>query len=511
MYSATPMARARRACPDGVFLAPRFDALPRRQHRRSWRSCSRTRRSSSRSRSTRRSSTSTGVAPPARHRARDRGGDPRPGEGRDRAHRVGRRRHHQAAGQAGQRPRQARRPPRGRAGHRARRSCTRSAVRRLWGVGPATERQLTALGVEHRRRARGPPRGHARATRSATPPGTTSTRSRGTATSAPVVADQEVKSIGHEETFPVDLHDHAALDHRLVGLADGVASRLRAAAVTARTVQLKVRFGDFTTITRSRTLRRAHRPRRRPRAGSAGELLHALDVGAGVRLLGVSGQQLVRRAPSRPPTRATLFGEPGTSRAGAGTSPPVPTPADEAGAARSGRRPPGGARAVGRRGPGPVRSWCRGARYGRVACQGKVRGARRVEDTEAVRENGSAPRRVARSGSPGTEMGEMPLSEDEQRILREIEENLSATDPKLVQQVSDTHALPALRPRHQVGRRRVHRRAAPHGVHLHHHADPRRGRLPRDARLRARHRAQRAQARARRGWRASPARCATAR
>ncbi len=35
-------------------------------------------------------------------------------------------------------------------------------------------------------------------------------------------------------------------------------------------------------------------------------------------------------------------------------------------------------------------------------------------------------------------MGEMPLSEDEQRILREIEENLSATDPKLVQQVSDT-------------------------------------------------------------------------
>src|SRR3954463_8024989 len=33
--------------------------------------------------------------------------------------------------------------------------------------------------------------------------------------------------------------------------------------------------------------------------------------------------------------------------------------------------------------------------------------------------------------SPGTEMGEMPLSEDEQRILREIEENLSATDPKL--------------------------------------------------------------------------------
>jgi hypothetical protein len=42
-------------------------------------------------------------------------------------------------------------------------------------------------------------------------------------------------------------------------------------------------------------------------------------------------------------------------------------------------------------------------------------------------------------GSPEPkEPGAMPLSEDEQRILKEIEENLSATDPKLVQQVSDT-------------------------------------------------------------------------
>jgi len=43
----------------------------------------------------------------------------------------------------------------------------------------------------------------------------------------------------------------------------------------------------------------------------------------------------------------------------------------------------------------------------------------------------------------------MPLSEDEQRILKEIEENLSATDPKLVQQVSDTtlyrHAARAIK------------------------------------------------------------------
>ncbi|HEX9504441.1 MAG TPA: DUF3040 domain-containing protein [Acidimicrobiia bacterium] len=44
---------------------------------------------------------------------------------------------------------------------------------------------------------------------------------------------------------------------------------------------------------------------------------------------------------------------------------------------------------------------------------------------------------MTESGDGITE-DQMPLSEDEQRILREIEENLSATDPKLVQQVSDT-------------------------------------------------------------------------
>jgi DNA polymerase-4 len=122
-----------------------------------------------------------------------------------------------------------------------------------------------------------------------------------------VVADQEVKSIGHEETFPSDLHDHAALDHRLVVLSDGVATRLRAAGVAARTVQLKVRFGDFTTVTRSRTL-----PEPTDLAADlrrvAGELLHALDVAPGVRLLGISGQQLVRRSPTTS-DQGTLFAD----------------------------------------------------------------------------------------------------------------------------------------------------------------------------------------------------------
>jgi DNA polymerase-4 len=181
-------------------------------------------------------------------------------------------------------------------------------VRRLWGIGPATERKLTALGVTT-------------VGELAALPEETLVQTLGRAAGhhlhelawnrdeRAVIADQEVKSIGHEETFPVDLHDHAALDHRLVSLADGVASRLRAAGVTARTVQLKVRFGDFTTVTRSRTLSEptdlAADLRR-----VAGELLHALDVAPGVRLLGVSGQQLVRRTPTAA-DQGTLFGAAG--------------------------------------------------------------------------------------------------------------------------------------------------------------------------------------------------------
>src|SRR5262249_22785962 len=50
------------------------------------------------------------------------------------------------------------------------------------------------------------------------------------------------------------------------------------------------------------------------------------------------------------------------------------------------------------------------------------------------RTEGASSRRAHRD----TRRARMPLSEDEQRILREIEANLSVTDPKLVQQVSDT-------------------------------------------------------------------------
>ncbi len=107
----------------------------------------------------------------------------------------------------------------------------------------------------------------------------------------PVETDRAAKSISHEETFDADKFSPAELDRELVRLVDGVARRLRAAGLGARTLQLKVRFGDFTTISRSTTtadvldlgpdILAAVRP-----------LLATIDTSPGVRLLGVGGSNL---------------------------------------------------------------------------------------------------------------------------------------------------------------------------------------------------------------------------
>lgn len=63
------------------------------------------------------------------------------------------------------------------------------------------------------------------------------------------------KSISHEHTFNVDTLDASKLESTLAHLAEKVARRLREHSLAARTVQLKLRYSDFTTITRARSLR----------------------------------------------------------------------------------------------------------------------------------------------------------------------------------------------------------------------------------------------------------------
>ena len=78
-------------------------------------------------------------------------------------------------------------------------------------------------------------------------------------------------------------------------MADAVASRLRQHNLTARTVTLKVRFHDFSTITRSHTFP-APVDTGPVLAQAAADLLAQVDVSAGVRLLGVSASNLVEDA-----------------------------------------------------------------------------------------------------------------------------------------------------------------------------------------------------------------------
>lgn len=159
-------------------------------------------------------------------------------------------------------------------------------VEALWGVGPATLTKLHRIGVltiadladlpeENITAALGRSQGqhlHAlangRDARSVEP-------------------DRAMKSIGHEETFARDHHLRSTLDHELVQFADAVASRLRSQGVVARTVQLKVRFGDFNTITRSTTLNVAVDDSRSI-LDAGRRLLDLVDPAPGVRLLGLS-------------------------------------------------------------------------------------------------------------------------------------------------------------------------------------------------------------------------------
>jgi DNA polymerase-4 len=70
----------------------------------------------------------------------------------------------------------------------------------------------------------------------------------------PVVPEREAKSISHETTFEQDIDDLEVLRAWLVDLTEQVGCRLRRHGLRGRTVHLKVRFADFSLMTRSQTL-----------------------------------------------------------------------------------------------------------------------------------------------------------------------------------------------------------------------------------------------------------------
>ena len=159
-------------------------------------------------------------------------------------------------------------------------------VEAIWGVGPRTLERLQRLGVRTVAELRAVPE-------------PTLVSSIGRAAGAQfwrlargiderrVDPAQSVRSIGHEETFSRDLTEPGDLRRELIRMVDAVGRRLREAGVAGRTVTVKVRFPDFTTFSRSQTI---------PDATDlvveilevATGLMESLDTTSGIRLLGVS-------------------------------------------------------------------------------------------------------------------------------------------------------------------------------------------------------------------------------
>jgi len=107
-----------------------------------------------------------------------------------------------------------------------------------------------------------------------------------------VGADTEAKSISHEHTYNEDTADPSQLEATLMRLSEMVGRRLREANFYARTLQLKLRYKDFTTITRAHTL-----PASTQLDGEIFEQVRALfrrnwKPGRQVRLLGVQASSL---------------------------------------------------------------------------------------------------------------------------------------------------------------------------------------------------------------------------
>jgi len=158
-------------------------------------------------------------------------------------------------------------------------------VSRLWGVGRVTEQALRALGIAtvgdlarfpeqvlvERFGSQG---AHMRALARGDDP-------------RPVVPDEEAKSVGAEDTFERDLSGDEALLPQLLDQSVRVARRLREAGLRGRTVTLKVKYADFEQVTRRATLEVA--------TDDAAEIYRAIreglsraDLSRAVRLTGVS-------------------------------------------------------------------------------------------------------------------------------------------------------------------------------------------------------------------------------
>lgn len=168
-------------------------------------------------------------------------------------------------------------------------------ISQLWGVGVKTEENLQRLGLRTIGDLAQTP--VATLSRAIGPAGAQKLHDLSWGIDPRTVETRSVeKSVGHEVTFETDVADPVVLRRELLRLSHQVAVRLRRAGLSGRTIALKLRFGDFTTITRSRTIGDPTDLGRRI-FEEARELYDAVDRRDGVRLIGVRVEQLGEGGP----------------------------------------------------------------------------------------------------------------------------------------------------------------------------------------------------------------------
>ena len=126
-------------------------------------------------------------------------------------------------------------------------------VQDLWGVGEQTAAKLQRFGIRTIHDVMGVEETTLRRILGPAAAGQLARLARGEDSRA-VVVHEPAKGMSAEETFDLDIDDPALLRTELLRLAEKVARRLRRGSVAGRTVVLKLRYANFSTITRSRTL-----------------------------------------------------------------------------------------------------------------------------------------------------------------------------------------------------------------------------------------------------------------
>jgi DNA polymerase-4 len=158
-------------------------------------------------------------------------------------------------------------------------------VRKLWGVGPKTEAHLKELGVQTVGELAALSLDRLTEKFGQSYGSYLYEASRGIDESS-LVTHWEPKSISRETTFQRDVDDWQALAKALVGLIKEVVLHMKEEGYQARTVTLKIRFNDFKTFTRAKTLSQ-HTDSEEEIRKAAFNCLGRVEIKKKVRLIGV--------------------------------------------------------------------------------------------------------------------------------------------------------------------------------------------------------------------------------